>query len=120
MIISTYECEVLVGNNQPAEVTGKVRINISIGKHVFQVDCTVLKSLSNPLILGWIGFIKEYERVKTGSITIKSSSHHVKDFAFWPEDILLDAYTETTTLKEMHETTAANIAFIERYKPLFQ
>jgi len=37
-----------------------------------------------------------------------------------PEDILLDAYTETTTLIQLHETTASNIAYIERYEPLFQ
>jgi hypothetical protein len=73
--------------------------------------------------LGWIGFIKEYEGVidaKTGSFTIKPPSHHVKDFAFLPEDILLDAYTETTTVIQLHETTASNIAYIERYEPLFQ
>jgi hypothetical protein len=35
-------------------------------------------------------------------------------FAFLPEDILFDPYTETMSLIQIHETTASNIAFIER------
>jgi hypothetical protein len=36
------------------------------------------------------------------------------------EDFKLDASTETTTIIQLHETTASNIAYIERYEPLFQ
>ena len=81
--VEKYECDVLVGNNQKLDVTGKVSLYITIENHNYLIQCTVVKTLSNSLILGWIGFIKENNGIinaQEGTFSLNRPIKHPSSF----------------------------------------
>ena len=90
--VQSYDCEVIVGNNQKLPVIGKIQVNVIIGDYEYLVGCTVVEILSHPLILGWLGFIKEYDGMidaKAGKLELNVPSNQIQNFAFLQENTIL-------------------------------
>ena len=120
--VEKYECDVLVGNNQKLDVTGKVSLYITIENHNYLIQCTVVKTLSNSLILGWIGFIKENNGIinaQEGTFSLKRPIKHPSSFAFLQESILMKPFTENVITAQIHETANSKMNLVNKYEPLF-
>ena len=61
--IEQYDCDVLVGNKQKLRVVGKSYNHFTITDDQYLIVCTVVETLSYPIILGWEGFIVPYQGV---------------------------------------------------------
>ena len=121
--IENYDCDVLVGNNQKLHVLGKVRVNISITNCEYPITCTVVKTLSHSLILGWIGFIKENNGSidsKEGIFYLKRPTNHLSSFAFIPRSIQIEPFTENIIEVDINETVSSDLLFVKTYEPLFK
>jgi hypothetical protein len=104
-------------------VLGKICLNITISNYNYPVTCTVVKTLSNPLILGWMGFIKNNNGIinaKDGIFTLNKPTSQLSSFAFIEELLILQPLTENLVTVQLHETTSSDLTFVNKYEPLFK
>jgi predicted aspartyl protease len=123
LVIEKYDCDVIVGNNQKLEVLGKICLNITISNYNYPVTCTVVKTLSNPLILGWMGFSNNNNGIinaKDGILTLNKPTSKLSSFAFIEEQLILQQLTENLVTVQLHETTSSDLTFVNKYEPLFK
>ena len=123
LMIENYDCDVVVGNNQKLQVLGRVSVKISISNYEYPITCTVVKTLSHSLVLGWIGFIKESDGIinaKEGLFTLKRSTNHLSSFAFFQNSIHLKPFTENVIIVEVNEQNTTDLLFVKTYEPLFK
>ena len=117
-MIENYDCDVVVGNNQKLQVLGRVSVKISISNYEYPITCTVVKTLSHSLVLGWIGFIKESDGIinaKEGLFTLKRSTNHLSSFAFFQNSIHLKPFTENVIIVEVNEQNTTDLLFVKTY-----
>ena len=121
--IETYNCDVLVGNNQKLEVIGRVNLNITIANYNYPINCTVVKTLSNALILGWMGFIKDNNGIinaKDGTCILNVQTRQLRSFTFIQESLVLQPFTENLVTVQVHETITSDLIYVNKYEPLFK
>jgi transposase InsO family protein len=103
---------------------GKVLVPVTIADCQYPIVCIVVEVLSYPLILGWNGFLVEYQAVidsATNIVRLLRPSVVDNSYLYLHETVILPPFTECLASVNLYinKNQNTNDIFISRYDPLF-
>jgi hypothetical protein len=103
---------------------GEELVPVTIADCQYSVLCVVVEVLSYSLILGWNGFLVEYQAVidsVANIVLLLRPSVEDKSYLYLNESIILPPFTECLTSVNVYinKDQKADEIFISRYDPMF-